>query len=115
MAYDTSTKGSLYSLPSASMTDHLTYNPGSRGSNPDELVEDADISTSSDDYARRLAGPVGEWLLGMQTRVTLDLIQGLPRGAAVLDVGGGHAQPATPLIDAGYAVTVVGSDLSCGA
>ena len=82
---------------------------------PDELIEDADISTSSDDYARRFAGPVGEWLLGIQTRATLDLLQGLPKGASVLDVGGGHAQIAPPLIDAGYAVTVVGSDSLCGA
>lgn len=81
----------------------------------DGLIEDADISTSSVDYARRFAGPVGEWLLRVQTRVTLDLLQELPRGASVLDVGGGHAQIAPPLIDAGYAVTVVGSDASCGA
>jgi SAM-dependent methyltransferase len=32
----------------------------------------------------------------------------------VLDVGGGHAQVAPPLIAAGYRVTVVGSDRSCG-
>ena len=51
----------------------------------------------------------------MQTKVTLDLLDGLPKGASVLDVGGGHAQIAPPLIDAGYAVTVVGSDSSCGA
>jgi SAM-dependent methyltransferase len=115
MAYNTSTKGSLYSLLSASMTNHLTHNSDPPGSHPDGLVEDADISSSSDDYALRFAGSVGEWLLGMQTRVTLDLLRGLPHGASVLDVGGGHAQIAPPLIDAGYAVTVVGSDSSCGA
>jgi SAM-dependent methyltransferase len=32
----------------------------------------------------------------------------------VLDVGGGHAQVAPPLIAAGYRVTVVGSERSCG-
>jgi ubiquinone/menaquinone biosynthesis C-methylase UbiE len=32
----------------------------------------------------------------------------------VLDVGGGHAQLAPPLADAGFQVTVVGSDASCG-
>jgi SAM-dependent methyltransferase len=96
------------------MTDRPTYDsPPPR--HPDGLVEDADISTSSDDYARRFAGAVGEWLLAMQTQVTLDLLRELPRGASVLDVGGGHAQIAPPLIDAGFTVTVVGSDSSCGA
>jgi SAM-dependent methyltransferase len=97
------------------MTDRRTHNSELPGAPLKELVEDADISTSSDDYARRFAGPVGEWLLGMQTRVTLDLLRGLPERASVLDVGGGHAQIAPPLIDAGYAITVVGSDSSCGA
>jgi SAM-dependent methyltransferase len=105
----------LYSLVSASMTNDPTHNLNPAGSQPGGLVEDADISTSSDDYARRFAGAVGEWLLGMQTKATLDLLHGLPKGASVLDVGGGHAQIAPPLIDAGYAVTVVGSDSSCGA
>ena len=97
------------------MTDRVTHNSEPPGAHPLGLVEDADISTSSDDYARRFAGPVGEWLLEIQTRVTLDLLRGLPKGASVLDVGGGHAQIAPPLIDAGYGVTVVGSDASCGA
>jgi ubiquinone/menaquinone biosynthesis C-methylase UbiE len=35
-------------------------------------------------------------------------------GASVLDVGGGHAQLAAPLADAGYDVAVFGSDPSCG-
>lgn len=79
-----------------------------------ELLEDADISTSSDDYARRFAGPVGQWFVETQTRITLDLLRALPQGASILDVGGGHAQIAPPLIAAGYEVTVVGSDSSCG-
>jgi SAM-dependent methyltransferase len=97
------------------MTDRSTHSSEPLEAHPDRLVEDADISTSSDDYARRFAGPVGEWLLEIQTKVTLDLLRGLPKGASVLDVGGGHAQIAPPLIDAGYAVTVVGSDPACGA
>jgi ubiquinone/menaquinone biosynthesis C-methylase UbiE len=79
------------------------------------LVEDADISTSSDDYARRFAGDVGRWFLETQSRVTLELLAALPAGASLLDVGGGHAQIAPALIEAGYKVTVVGSDPSCGA
>jgi hypothetical protein len=43
-------------LPSASMTGHAKHASVPAGSHTDELVEDADISTSSDDYARRFAG-----------------------------------------------------------
>lgn len=76
--------------------------------------EDADVESSSELYARRFAGPVGQWFLELQTRLTLDCLSGLPPAAMVLDVGGGHAQLAPPLVDAGYQVTVVGSDSSCG-
>ncbi|HVK01514.1 MAG TPA: class I SAM-dependent methyltransferase [Gemmatimonadales bacterium] len=76
--------------------------------------EDADIESSSELYARRFAGPVGQWFLELQARLTLECLRGLPPHATVLDVGGGHAQLAGPLADAGYRVTVVGSDASCG-
>jgi SAM-dependent methyltransferase len=76
--------------------------------------EDADVESSSDLYARRFAGPVGQWFLDLQAQLTLDCLAGLPPGGAVLDVGGGHAQLAPSLADAGYRVTVVGSDPSCG-
>jgi SAM-dependent methyltransferase len=75
--------------------------------------EVADIVTSTDDYARRFAGLVGRWFIETQTRLTLNALKPLPVGASVLDVGGGHAQIAPPLIEAGYEVTVVGSDPSC--
>ena len=81
----------------------------------DGLREDADIATSSEDYARRFAGEVGRWFLETQSRFVLELLRPLPAGAAVLDVGGGHAQITPALIDAGYAVTVAGSDPSCAA
>lgn len=97
------------------MTDRPAGTAQSRPQSSDDLVEDADISSSSDDYARRFAGRAGAWLLETQTRVTLGLLRQLPPGASVLDVGGGHAQIAPPLIDAGYHVTVVGSDPSCAA
>ena len=76
--------------------------------------EDADIESSSEMYARRFAGPVGQWFVGSQTSITLEGLAGLPTGATILDVGGGHAQVAPPLIEAGYCVTVAGSDASCG-
>lgn len=77
------------------------------------LREDADIGTSSEDYARRFTGSVGRWFVATQKRITLGLLQALPAGASILDVGGGHGQIAPPLIEAGYSVTVVGSDPIC--
>jgi SAM-dependent methyltransferase len=80
-----------------------------------EAAEDADIGTSSEDYARRFTGAVGRWFVETQARITLSVLGALPMGASILDVGGGHAQIAPPLIEAGYEVTVVGSDPVCGA
>jgi ubiquinone/menaquinone biosynthesis C-methylase UbiE len=77
--------------------------------------EDADIDTSSEDYARRFTGSVGRWFVETQTRLTLALLRVLPVGASVLDVGGGHAQITPPLVEAGYEVTVAGSDPTCSA
>ena len=74
--------------------------------------EDADVETSSDDYARRFAGAVGAYFLAVQASITLDLLRPFP-GASVLDVGGGHGQLAGPLADAGHAVTVLGSREVC--
>jgi SAM-dependent methyltransferase len=77
--------------------------------------ENADIETSSEDYARRFAGAVGAWFLDLQTQTTLELLRGFPPGSTVLDVGGGHAQLAPALVEARYRVTVAGSDPSCAA
>jgi ubiquinone/menaquinone biosynthesis C-methylase UbiE len=82
---------------------------------PEDIRENADIATSSEDYARRFTGGVGLWFVATQTRITLELLRALPAGATILDVGGGHAQIAPPLIEAGYEVTVVGSDPVCAA
>jgi ubiquinone/menaquinone biosynthesis C-methylase UbiE len=76
--------------------------------------EDADIESSSERYQRRFRGSVGRWFLELQTRLTLACLEGLGPGATVLDVGGGHAQTAPALIEAGSRVTVVGSDPVCG-
>jgi ubiquinone/menaquinone biosynthesis C-methylase UbiE len=76
--------------------------------------ENADVEASTDEYARRFEGSVGRWFLEVQARLTLAALAGLPESATVLDVGGGHAQLVPPLLGAGYRVTVVGSDRSCG-
>ena len=75
----------------------------------------ADVETSSDAYARRFAGAVGSWFLEVQARATLELLAMLPGRMRILDVGGGHAQLAPALIEAGHEVTVLGSAPSCGA
>lgn len=80
----------------------------------EEEREDADVVTSSDDYARRFAGAVGAYFLDVQARATLELLAPYP-GASVLDVGGGHGQTTGPLVDAGHAVTILGSEASCEA
>jgi 2-polyprenyl-3-methyl-5-hydroxy-6-metoxy-1,4-benzoquinol methylase len=73
----------------------------------------ADVETASADYARRFEGPVGEFLLDVQTRLTQQMLARFP-GCAVLDVGGGHGQLALPLAAAGFDVTVLGSAGACG-
>jgi SAM-dependent methyltransferase len=79
-----------------------------------EEREDADVETSSEGYAHRFEGPVGRFFLQRQAEATLDLLRPFP-AASILDVGGGHGQLTGPLVEAGYAVTVLGSDASCEA
>jgi 2-polyprenyl-3-methyl-5-hydroxy-6-metoxy-1,4-benzoquinol methylase len=79
-----------------------------------DLIETADIETSSDDYARRFSGAIGAWFLKIQEDATLRMLSAYP-GASVLDVGGGHGQLAGALIQRGYHVTVVGSADVCKA
>ena len=77
-------------------------------------MEDADVETSSEAYARRFSGAVGRWFLAVQAEATLDLLRPFPR-ARIVDVGGGHGQLAAPLAQAGHDVTVVGSREACRA
>jgi len=74
--------------------------------------EKADIETSSEDYAERFSGKVGEYFLSVQTEKTISLLKHWSR-AEILDVGGGHAQLAVPLVKRNFRVTVAGSAESC--
>jgi len=74
--------------------------------------ENADIETSSEDYARRFSGEVGQWLLSVQELGVKKLL-GQAKGRSLLDLGGGHAQLAAPLLAAGFKVTVAGSSQVC--
>ena len=78
----------------------------------EQYPETADIETSSDGYAARFAGPVGEWMLGVQESIALSWVRAASPDA-ILDVGGGHGQLAIPLARAGIPVTVLGSDPVC--
>lgn len=86
-----------------------------RARDPDETGrehpgrETPDLATASDGYAARFSGSVGQWFLEAQANLTLELLDGLPEGSTILDVGGGHAQLTGPLVEAGYHVTVLGS------
>ncbi len=74
--------------------------------------EQADIETSSDEYTTRFSGKVGEYFLEVQSKNTLALLKH-ENIKTILDVGGGHAQLAIPLIKVSYKVTVTGSNNSC--
>jgi len=86
--------------------------PQTPGGGPRAARETGDVESSSDDYARRFAGPAGSWLLGLQERIALELLARQP-ARTVLDVGGGHGQLARPLCDRGYDVTILGSSELC--
>lgn len=79
---------------------------------PNAFPETADIETSTEAYASRFAGPIGAWLLKVQSEGTFKMLKPYPQ-ASILEVGGGHGQLTPELVAAGHKVTVVGSDDSC--
>jgi len=93
------------SISGAESSDGATNSSG-------RFPETPDIETSSDNYASRFSGPIGEWLLSIQERSTLNMLSDYA-GATVLEVGGGHGQLTPALVRSGYKVTVLGSDESC--
>ena len=58
---------------------------------------------------------MGQWFLAVRHRITLEALAGLPPAPESSTWAVGHAQVAPPLIEAGYRVTIVGSDPACGA
>lgn len=79
----------------------------------DELhgSENADVHASSDEYARRFGGAVGDWMLHVQERALTRMLPSHVR--TVLDIGGGHGQIALPLFNLGRSVTILGSSPVC--
>lgn len=70
-----------------------------------------DTFTSSEEYAARFAGAVGEWFLAEQARIVTGLLT-RPDDAplSILELGGGHCQLTPTLVKLGHTVTVHGSD-----
>jgi SAM-dependent methyltransferase len=71
-----------------------------------------DVETASDDYAGRFSGATGRYFLAVQQRVVSDLL-GSPGPCRILEVGGGHAQLAPALLEAGHEVWIQGSAQGC--
>lgn len=76
--------------------------------------ETADIETSSEAYARRFSGQIGEWFINVQQEASLSMLAPYRR-ATILDVGGGHGQLTGALIRNDHPVTVLGSAEICKA
>ena len=78
----------------------------------EERPDCPDIHSSTDDYATRFRGTVGQWFLEVQETGTRKLLSG-KTSLNILDVGGGHGQNIEGLLRAGHKLTVQGSDSSC--
>jgi len=73
-----------------------------------------DVETSSDGYALRFRGPVGEWFLETQRRAVGRLLAPVAAGPlSVLEVGGGHGQLAGSLAGSGHRLVVHASRPGC--
>ena len=75
-----------------------------------------DIESSSEDYARRFQGPVGQWFLDVQAGGTERLLEAAGvagRPLRALDVGGGHGQNVALMMRLGHHLTVQGSTSGC--
>jgi SAM-dependent methyltransferase len=71
-----------------------------------------DVVTASEEYAGRFSGAIGRYFLAVQERIITDFLDS-PGPRRVLEVGGGHAQLAPALLEAGHEVWVQGSTQSC--
>ena len=81
-------------------------------SQSDTFPETADIETSSDNYAKRFSGPIGEWMLHVQETIVLKLLK-TSGSVSILDVGGGHGQLTIPMCRENFRVTVLSSSQAC--
>lgn len=68
----------------------------------------ADLHSSSEVYARRFSGGIGEYFLLNQGNILRSCIPAT-RKLKILEVGGGHGQSVDALIDRDYDITVLGT------
>ncbi len=69
-----------------------------------------DVASSSNQYAKRFSGPVGEYFLEVQESAIREMIKQLPSGSKVLDIGGGHCQLTKLFLERNFDITILGSD-----
>lgn len=71
-----------------------------------------DVASSSHSYAKRFAGPTGEYFLQIQQEAVLKNISTfeLDENKSILEIGGGHCQLTQTYLDLGFKVTIQGSD-----
>ncbi len=79
---------------------------------PQHNTTTPDVDTASDDYATRFSGAIGSYFLAEQNCIIRELL-GSSRPCRILEVGGGHAQLAPALLEAGHEVWVQGSTPEC--
>lgn len=95
---------------------HMKQRVGSvAAGGPEEGVSLApDVESSTDSYAARFAGSLGDWFLERQAASVMRLLSALDC-RSVLDVGGGHGQLTGTLRGAGYEVIMQGSAFAASA
>jgi ubiquinone/menaquinone biosynthesis C-methylase UbiE len=75
-------------------------------------LENADIETSSDDYATRFNGEVGQWFLDIQSNYVQSCLNDSTI-KTVLEVGGGHGQLIDTYLEKELNTTIFSSDEIC--
>lgn len=76
------------------------------------LLTPPDLETGSTQYARRFSGPTGAYLLDVQDRGLRTLVEwNASNLRTALDVGGGHGQLVSALLDLGLKTSVLGSSI----
>jgi SAM-dependent methyltransferase len=101
--------------PAGFLASQLSLRLHGRPGGPAGLAHDTitpDVETASEEYAGRFSGAIGRYFLAEQERIVRDFL-GSPGPRRVLEVGGGHAQLAPALLEAGHEVWVQGSAPSC--
>jgi len=74
--------------------------------------ETPDVESSTDNYATRFTGEIGEWFLHVQSNATYYCLADMDPGK-VLDAGGGHGQNVRTVLSLHHQMYILGSKVSC--